>query len=186
MMSGPFLNAKGMDVNDVGSAKTKYLVLGYPASGVKKNFESRRLTTVPVRYVGNGVDEERYRAAGVADFANVAVEFDKKNSRDIDGATTAPSPDGMNGCGVWRFDSLMSPGATGRDRLVAVFTDHIPRRGKVLVATRVSVHIELLRSKWPEFADGLPPARRFKANVRSSAPPNEALKPTAPSTWSSP
>jgi hypothetical protein len=170
LIPGPFLSLKGMDINDPYVFKTKYLILGYPGSRTKKNFMDRKVTPRSLQYVGSNVSLDKYVAAGVFPYAHVAMDFDRENVIGNVGLTTAPHPSGMSGCGVWRFDSLMKPGSIGRDKLVGIFTEHPPDHSNLLIATRVSVHAEILIHHWPEFATAIPKRRLVKFNAKSAVP----------------
>lgn len=167
LIPGPYLSVRGMDINDVQAPGRKYIILGYPGTRTKKNFEERKVTPRALRYVGSPVSGDVYAKQGIARYSHLAMEFDRENVVDADGPTTAPHPAGMSGCGVWRFDSLSRPGLIERDKLVGIFIEY-PSKADILVATRVSIHLEIVRHHWPELASDLPTARRVKVNIKAN------------------
>lgn len=162
---GPFLSIRDLDINEENRAN-HLLIAGYPSSRLKKDFERRKLIPRPLRYAATRRTVDTSMPSGIADDSHVVLDFDRDAVLDGNGGVmTAPAPDGMSGCGVWAWHSLLRPGSVGRDKLIAIFTDHWDTHD-MMVATRVGVHTHLLKSHWPDVGRNIPESRRLRIRSR--------------------
>lgn len=154
-----FVTADDLDVNDAPSyltdLRTKYLVLGYPASKQGKLTPELEVSPRSLAYAAQAADPSLYESLGTDPDRHLLLPFDQKSVISAQGKTTAPKLEGMSGCGVWRFDSLHGlPG--GRDQLVGLFIEWHRGSRKLLVATRIDQCLEGIRQVFPELGHLLP------------------------------
>src|SRR2546426_1262214 len=90
----PILQANDLGFDDrafVGSPPSKqYLVVGYPASKAKPRRQPRGVTAETFVLTAVALPPDEYRRLDVDDFSHVALSFDQRNVRNIDGQLTAP------------------------------------------------------------------------------------------------
>lgn len=172
-VTGPYLSIRDLDINE--DERAPYcLIAGYPSSRLKKDFESRVLVARPLRYAATRIGVDATLPSGIVDHSHVVLSFEREAVLDEDGRRmTAPAPDGMSGCGVWAWRSLVRPGSKGRDRLIAIFTDHWETHD-IMVSTRVTVHAHLLKAKWPDVGRDIPEPRRIQVRSRAVTPDGPA------------
>lgn len=154
-----FLTPDDLDVTDAPSyftyVRTKYLLLGYPASKQGKLRADLEVDPQPLAYAAQAADPSLYKSLETDPDRHLLLPFDQKAVISTEGRATAPKLDGMSGCGVWRFDSLHAlPG--GRDQLVGLFIEWHRGSRKVLVATRIDQCLEGVRHSVPELEHLLP------------------------------
>jgi hypothetical protein len=120
------LTPDDVDAGDAPSyftyVRTKYLLLGYPASQQGKLTASLEVDLQPQAYAAQAADVSVYKVLGTDPDGHVLLPFDQKAATSAESRATAPKLDGMSGCRVWRFGSLHAlPG--GRDQLVGLFIE---------------------------------------------------------------
>jgi hypothetical protein len=142
----------GSGVSDVREGFHDHVAIGFPGGWASNaNPEITRLK--PMFLVSSQVPAAAYSTLGVADHSHILIEFDKRNCVDLDGYRIPPKLNGMSGGGLWRFDSLHGPTGT-RDKLVGVLVEV---HKSVIVATRIGLVMEALRTFFPDLKDAFPP-----------------------------
>ena len=131
---------------------SKYYVLGYPwrMNDRRRNEpikpHSLLISTLPA-------SANAYSNHAVEMASHLLLELDRKNMSNRDGPTTSPKLHGMSGCGIWSAPrNLETP--SGRERLLAILTEHHGGSDKVIVATRIGVFLDGVRRSYPELGRG--------------------------------
>ena len=164
-----FLTVVDLDVDEqpmLGpSVKSKYLVLGYPATGLKRDLKRRVIVPEPFIYTANPRSDAEYRDLGLTIPSHLVVEFNRRRVLGTEGQRTARKPQGISGGGIWRFDSLLGDEAAA-NRLVALNIEWLAGARRVLWGTRVAVALEMIRARYPHLSSLIPRSRVLKVNVR--------------------
>jgi hypothetical protein len=130
-------------------------VFGYSHAKTKVNAPARELRGESTRIETVRERVEILNDAAYSDDLNIAFALDRDAMDNATGRTVKmPKPDGMSGCAIWSYDAD-APLFASDARLVGIFTEyrHSARMG---VGSNVGCHLQLLRTKWPEFSDLIP------------------------------
>lgn len=154
-LDGRFLSPSELspDANPVEGRQ--YLVLGYPSSRAKAKRPERVIRPQLFPFITTEA-LDAYDQLDIKRFSHIALTFDQKSVTNGKTQLTAPKPEGLSGCGVWRFDSIWREDWQTRDKLIAILTERHSRKSRCLVATRVAIHLAMIRRYWPELGTLLP------------------------------
>ena len=151
------LSVRDLELNPPREPAGPLLLLGWAGNRTRVDPKSRTVRREPVRYAASEATTALYQAHGRNRLQHVAMRWDVRRIVRDGVRSSAPAFDGMSGCGMWRMDGLTERLIVGRrEKLAAVFTDRRDGRPGVLVGTRVSVHVEVIRLLAPELSAHLP------------------------------
>ena len=163
-----FLTPDEIDVDDVAipvlGIGSNYLVIGYPETRVDSRPPWTKVIPNPFFYGTFPVNEGEYQQFGIQEYSHVLLEYDRDTNQTIHGTRTGPDPHGVSGGGLWRFDSILEDNPAS-DRLVGIMIEYHegPRR---MIATRIGLVVEAMKSLYPEIALALPTPRRVTLTNR--------------------
>ena len=143
------LTPADLDVRGWAAARGNYLVFGYPRTKTKVDKARRQASAAAFRYVAADAGEQRYATAGVHRLTHVALHFNVRKIHTKQGFQRAPDPDGLSGTGIWAVPRAAQMHAHTEGKLAAILTEHIDPEC-LLIGTRVSSHLDLIRAAWPE------------------------------------
>ncbi|MBV5325025.1 MAG: hypothetical protein J0626_07035, partial [Rhodospirillaceae bacterium] len=107
---GPYLGLKNLEIDESQAPSRYCLIAGYPSSRLKKNFEEKKVTPRALRYAATQVFDYHTVDPEIQRYSHVVLDFERDGVVGEDGLVmTAPAPDGMSGCGVWAWRSLLRP-----------------------------------------------------------------------------
>jgi hypothetical protein len=133
---------------------TLFTVAGFPHSKYTYDRAKAIFKPEPLSYLGVSVSRKRHLSAGVDPIASIAFKYNRKRAANEAGPIRRLThPQSMSGGPVFH-----------RDKLCGVFIEYDKTRA-LGIATRIEVVVEMIRDKWPELANLLPPQRiRFVQN----------------------
>jgi hypothetical protein len=161
-----FLAVEALGVDAEPTDGRKYLVLGYVSSQSRVNRAERVVIPGRFRFVTNEASPDIYDRLEIAKFSHIALTFDRKRVTDGTQVFTAPKAVGLSGCGVWRFDGIWKESWEGRDKFVAILTEYRRPPMRVLVATRIAIHLAILSHHFPHLRSRVPVSRTTKIDLR--------------------
>lgn len=152
-----FLTTQDIDVRDHLAPPKRYFLLGFPANWQKRDLPAASMKTKLYPGMGQELPPAAYEVLGYPRLRNLAVGFDRRKTK-VDGKfEQSPDPRGTSGGGWWRVDQRFGPlTADSSVKLVAIMSKHYPGKEKAMLATRISVFIQLLSAARPELSDQLP------------------------------
>ncbi len=168
-LEASFLNVDDLGVDANPIVGRQYLVMGYPTSRAKLKRGERVIYPELFSFVTGESAGKVYGQLAVKQFSHLAVTLDRNNITDGLNRMTAPRPNGLSGCGVWRFDSIWKAEWEDRDKLVAILTEYHGGDVKALLSTRVAIHLALIRHAYPELISYLPVSRTTEVRLRPKA-----------------
>lgn len=140
------LMSRALDVSEiqliVRQEVPRYLLLGLPANRTSVDRVKKEISSEQKALIYSELDERVYSQIGYDRQTHLVLQW-RSRWKDLTGYSGARHLAGSSGGAIWCFD-LSSP--ENPARLVATLTECRPVRGrKVLVGTRIGIHLELLR-----------------------------------------
>jgi hypothetical protein len=147
------LTLADLDVAVRVSNDTPHVVVGFPVNKSNVVLKRRHAAFKLTRYTGPEVAEPVYSRFGRLKSRHLVLAWDPSTLRRDGIRSSAPALNGVSGGGMWRLDSLSGPYSVGgRDKLVAIFTDHVKNPLGALVGLRVREHLHVIARMWPDTA----------------------------------
>lgn len=145
-----FFTLDDLDPYDSPNQNSGYLLVGYPWRRSRLVREETRVHYEALIYAGLPAPFERHAAIGTDPSSHYLVGFRRDRVIGASGYTTAPRPEGVSGSGLWRFHSVSGIESNRRpEKLVGIVIEYWSDQ-HVLVATRISVVLELITQRHPE------------------------------------
>lgn len=147
-----------------------FVVVGYPRSKQKYNFEKRSITPRAWPYFGIPVPSRDYEKARAQPRVHVVLGFDRENTVHSGRVITAPSVRGVSGGMLLAAPGVYSPELRQTAALAGMFIEW-PHPLRYLVSTRIDLHLSLIEQQIP-ILRGVVPSPRSMAG-RSVVAANE-------------
>ena len=160
------VETEDLDVDDRGERRFIYCFAGFPHSKNKSRPGGRYNPRLFVHSTRSAIDSS-YTTLKRDPRTFLALSFARERTVDRSfSATMFPEPSGMSGGPVWRLgsgDDIL--GGRAQEKLVAIAIE-CHARACVVLTTRVSVLIHILRSEVPELRSVLPRPSFLTGRVR--------------------
>ena len=162
-----FLTVDDCDLNEQPTAgvwSSKYLVIGYPTTKLKRNPAEGTVIPRPFIFTASPAKSSQYPQLERPSHSHIVLDFTRRRVLSEEGEQTAPKPQGISGGVILHYRSLMAR-APGSDTVVAVIKGGATAdRG--LWGTRIACHLEAIRHYHPALSDLIPQARNMRVRVR--------------------
>lgn len=157
-----------IDQNEVPQVGRLYTFIGFPASKNKSRFGTDSVQPEIVPYTGGPLGPQEYERYGFNLSIHLLVDFNRKKMSDGDGRVVTPTdPHGVSGGAVWKVGDLPDLEAgTNVEQFVGIAMEC---RHDALIAVRVSLILETIRSLHPDLAHAIPRSHWVDANVDLAA-----------------
>lgn len=121
-----------------------FIFMGYPSSLQKRKFKENNAFKISIRGFYNALcSENDYETLGVTSRKHIAVSFDKKKCKDMDGNQfTFPDPQGMSGGGIWRY------GPNSGSPVLCGLSHSNPGQKKFFLGTSIYLVLALITRKY--------------------------------------
>jgi hypothetical protein len=135
-----------------------YEAIGWPLSRQNRRGKSLIVRPQPMAWAASDSSDSDYHEMMLSRSDHVILPFDKQRVVGSTGIVVAPSPTGMSGGGLWRYQPF-GQNETRIGVLIGINIEWHRNTRKRIVATRLSRFCEALHEKHPEVADilGSPP-----------------------------
>jgi len=150
-----FITLDQIDQNEVPKVGRLYTFIGYPASKNKSRFGTDKIQPEVVTYTGGPLGPIEYERYGFNLSSHLQVDFNMKKMSDREGRTVKPiDPHGVSGGAVWKTADLPELEAgTNAEQFVGIAMEC---RRNALIAVRVSLILETIRSLHEDLAHSIP------------------------------
>ena len=163
-----FLTSDDLDPNDLLDENNLYFAFGYPTSqNKKKNLKDKKIKPYPLSFTGQMAKDYSYKNVRADKNIHLLISFHKQKTKDEGGKKMiAPDPYGFSGGGVWRlanwkeFAGINQP----KFKLVGILTQW-DSENAVLMATRISFLVEIIKYTYPELNCFLPEIKGVKIRM---------------------
>ena len=165
-----FLPISATDVDDTGKNGGIYIAMGYPGElNVDVDLVKNTFKRHPISYTANILPDEKVAEAGVHCGSHLLIAFKKEQSHDTTGKEiVAPSPPGMSGGPLWRFDIYTDHQTTSK--LVGINIEwHYMLEG--ILAVRMPIVLAGIAHQYPELADFIPKTTTVNVSVQMPETP---------------
>jgi hypothetical protein len=146
-----FLDLKNFDATKSDTTGQHYMIAGHPATRISFRPEERKIDMFPFLLISDlNMTENILERNG---FKRATHQLINYRPRKIYNYITkemiqGPKPNGLSGCGIWDFSSVLSPDQKEPKVCpTAIVIEHI-KEASVLVATKIGVAVELLRHSY--------------------------------------
>lgn len=164
-----FLPPELVDMNDDSTLGQEYAFTGYPHKAVKPVSGTRQLASQIHSYTCIGSETALYANVGANPKTNIVVNFDPKRILDGNGIMARPKNcAGMSRGGVWNSSGRQPLPELPNARLCGVAFEH-HKKQKCLVATKINMTVEAIRSDFPDLSDSLPSSETVKVIIGDSS-----------------
>lgn len=168
-----FIGPDELHPNDCATRNTYYVCVGYPSSKNRQlSVADTTLSPARWRYTSNSVADEKYQTLGMSKDSHVVLKFDESRMQTPEGErVNAPSPKGMSGGGIFRLREVFQVNSTVSTsktdgRLVGILIEKpFKRKGKVIVAVRISLVLAAIVARFPELDAVFPSSTRLEIRV---------------------
>lgn len=147
-LSERFMPEELFELNDAELIGNQYLIYGFPANIRRGKFFNRTARAKAYPYLTSLYRLERGEPKDYDRTAEVLVDYSRKETLSEDfHLQTAPHPQGMSGCGIWRMYSADHQGESwdgSAMRLVGLSHTYCEKL-KVIRGTRISLFNEMIR-----------------------------------------
>jgi hypothetical protein len=153
-----FVRLQHLDHKDPGTEGVAYVVFGYPQAYMKHSPERKAVATPPLPYQSVLYDGSRGLPPNYDSSKNMLLDFQiDENYANAGEKVSAPDPDGISGCGIWRLFSYrrgMSSWSSDEIRLIGI--EHGWWKSyKVLKGTRIAWAIEAIYQHCPKLRSAI-------------------------------
>jgi hypothetical protein len=167
-----FLTPADVDVDDQMAPGPFYTFIGYPT--VNQRLDTERRHFDPLATVFTNPEETSKIPAPFNAATHVAMRYDRGKAIGADGRRQAlPSQKGVSGGGMWRVDALR--GSALANKLVAITIYAQTTGTRLMIGTRVTLHLEAIRHRYPELGPLIPHASGLTVRVKDAE--TEAVTP---------
>jgi hypothetical protein len=148
-----FVRLQHLDHKDPGTQDVAYVVFGYPQAHMKHTPARKAVATPPLPYQSMIYDGSRGFPPNYDASKHLLLDFQLDENHSNSGKkVSAPDPEGMSGCGIWRMFSFrrgMSSWNSDEIRLVGI--EHGRWKSyNVLKGTRIAWAIEAIYRNCPK------------------------------------
>ncbi|HUP61393.1 MAG TPA: hypothetical protein VNA69_13335 [Thermoanaerobaculia bacterium] len=158
-----FITVDQIDQNEIPDYRTLlYTFAGYPASANRRQGEPKLAT-----YTDGPLEFEKYESYGFVPNLHLITGFNKKRMIDAAGKIVTPcDPHGISGGPVWRLSYPSAGERTKfRPKLVGIGLEYRP---DALIALRLSLVLETIRSLYPDVSVGIPRSQWIGVNATTA------------------
>jgi hypothetical protein len=137
------------------TSSDRYVLAGFPRSKLKYNFKRGSVAPRAVPIFSAPIAEEEYSGSHAFPNVHVVVGFNREKAVQASRIVTAPSFRGMSGGMMLRSPGIINATLVHQTRLAAIFIEW-PSPQRVLIATRVDVHLMMLHAQLPMLSSFFP------------------------------
>lgn len=126
-----------------------FILLGFPRSKVRYNFEKQSVGHRALSLLAKSIATKEYLACKAEHEKHIVLDFNREKAIQGGERITAPSVRGVSGGMLLWAPGIATKRRVSETRLAAIFIEW-PSPKRVLISTRVGVHLELLRRTRPD------------------------------------
>jgi hypothetical protein len=130
------------------TSSDRYVLTGFPRSKLKYNIERRSVEPRAVPIFSSPIPVEEYARIRAFPDVHIVMGFDREKAIQASKRVTAPAFRGMSGGMMLRTPGIIDPTLVHQTRLAAIFIEW-PSPKRVLIATRIDVHLLMLHAALP-------------------------------------
>jgi len=163
-VSADSLSIEGTDVADNPNGNI-YSVAGYPNSRSRLDSARKLIAADPIIITSTPSPIRPYDSLGVKPQTHIILDFSRTRMIETGRVLTAPFPAGMSGGGVWRSYDRSNPSSyLKKECLVGIFIEYHARDLNVLVGTRITAVLEMIRTGYPFLSESIPRSPYVRIN----------------------